>query len=187
MKPFPQLQSDRLLLRRFRETDLMHVFAGLSDPLVTKYYGVHYHTLEAAKEQMNFFSDLLTTDLGIWWAICSPGDNHFYGAGGLNNLCGQHQKAEIGFWLLRQYWQQGLMSEAMLLICNYGFSILQLHRLEALVETENTKSKKLLAKLGFEQEGTLRDCEIKNGKFISLHLYARLKPVIIENFQTSVL
>lgn len=60
------------------------------------------------------------------------------------------------------------------LICGYGFEGMGLHRIEAFVETENLNCKKAIEKLGFQQEGTLRECEVKNGRFISLDIYARL-------------
>ncbi|MEP6582920.1 MAG: GNAT family N-acetyltransferase [Ginsengibacter sp.] len=172
---FPKIKTDRLLLRRFLESDLEKVFKGLSHPDIIKYYGVSYNTIEATKEQMKFFADLENDGTGIWWAVVSADDKIFYGAGGLNSLSKQHRKAEIGFWLLPEFWGQGIMAEAMPLICNYGFEKLELHRIEGLVETENINCKRAMAKLDFHHEGTMKDCEIKNGRFISLEMYAKLK------------
>ena len=172
---FPVMKTDRLLFRQFEYTDLENVFKGLSHPDVIKYYGVSYPTLEAAKEQMIFFSDLEKNGTGIWWAICSPDNKIFYGAGGLNSLSKEHKKAEIGFWLLPEFWGKGIMTEAMPKICNYGFNSLGLHRIEGFVETENKICIKAMEKLGFHLEGTMRACEIKNGQFISLNIYAKLK------------
>jgi ribosomal-protein-alanine N-acetyltransferase len=62
------------------------------------------------------------------------------------------------------------------LICNYGFNELGLHRIEGIVETENQNCKKAMAKLDFNHEGTMVECEVKNGRFISLDIYAKLKP-----------
>jgi ribosomal-protein-alanine N-acetyltransferase len=67
------------------------------------------------------------------------------------------------------------MKEAMPIICNYGFNNLGLHRIEGLVETDNLNCKKAMKKLDFKYEGTMRDCEMKNGKFISLDIYAKLR------------
>lgn len=171
-KDFPTIKTDRHLLRQFAESDLENVFKALSHPDIIKYYGVSYETPVATKEQMKFFADLEKNETGIWWAVCSSDNKTFYGAGGLNNLSREHKKAEIGFWLLTEFWGQGIMQEVIPLICNYGFDQLNLHRIEAQVETENINSKKVLEKLNFTHEGTLRDYEIKNGKFISLDIYA---------------
>jgi ribosomal-protein-alanine N-acetyltransferase len=97
------------------------------------------------------------------------------GTCGLYNLQAQHRKAEIGYWLLPHYWGQGMMRLTLETVLAYGFEKLNLHRIEAYVETENAASGALLQKLGFQQEGTLRDAEIKHGRFISLDIYARLQ------------
>ena len=172
---FPIIKTERLLLRQFIASDLENVYKGLSDPEIIKYYGVSYKTLEDTKAQMQFFVDLEKEGTGIWWAVCSLDNKTFYGAGGLNSLNKVHKKAEIGFWLLTEFWGQGIMTEVMPIICNYGFDNLELHRIEGLVETDNLTCKKAMKKLDFKLEGTMKDCEVKNGKFISLDIYAKFK------------
>ncbi|WP_029902605.1 GNAT family N-acetyltransferase [Prevotella sp. 10(H)] len=172
---FPIIKTQRLLLRQFTDNDLENVFNGLSHPDVIKYYGVSYTTLESTKEQMQFFYNLEKNGTGIWWAICSPDNKTFYGAGGLNDLHKEFRKAEAGFWLLPEFWNNGIMTEALPLICNYGFNDLDLHRIEAFVDTQNTNCKKAMAKLGFNPEGTMKDCEYKNGEYISLDIYAKIR------------
>lgn len=172
---FPIIKTERLLLRQFVDNDLENVFKGLSHPEIIKYYGVSFQTLEATKEQMTFFADLKKNETGIWWAVCSADNKKFYGAGGLSSLNKEHKKAEIGFWLISEFWGNGIMKEAMPLICNYGFDNLELHRIEGFVESENKNCKNAMAKLDFQHEGTMKECEIKNGKFISLDIYAKVK------------
>lgn len=172
---FPIIKTERLLLRQFEENDLQNVFKGLSNPNVIKYYGISFDSLEATKEQMDWFAQLEKSETGIWWAVCSLDSKTFYGAGGLNNLNKEHKKAEIGFWLLTDFWGQGIMPEAMPIICNYGFNNLGLHRIEGFVDSDNINCKKAMAKLNFQYEGTMRDCEMKSGKFISLDIYAAIK------------
>jgi len=172
---FPLIKTQRLLLRQFTADDLENVFAGLSHPEIIKYYGVKYDSLEETKLQMKFFADLKKKGTGIWWAVCSADNNVFYGACGLNNLVKAHKKAEIGFWLLVEFWGKGIMTEAIPLICNYGFSNLGLHRIEGIVETKNRNCKNVLKKLQFDHEGTMVDAEIKNGSFISLDIFAKIK------------
>jgi ribosomal-protein-alanine N-acetyltransferase len=174
MNKFPILETERLTLCQFTAEDLENVFKGLSHPDVIKYYGVSFKTLAATKEQMDWFKNLEKTATGIWWAIWSKDKKQFYGAGGFNDLAAK--KAEVGFWLLPAFWGQGIMKEAMPLICNYAFTKLGLERIEGFVETENSNCKKGLAKLNFEYERTDLDCEIKDGKKISVDVYAMGKP-----------
>ena len=174
---FPVLRTNRLLLRQIVATDLENIYAGLSHPAVTKHYGISYDSLEATKEQMAWFANLERAKTGMWWAVCLSADRTFLGAGGLNNLSQEHKKAEVGFWLLPEFWGQGLMSEAVPLICQYGFEQLRLHRIEGFVESENCHCKRTMATLDFQHEGTMRDCEIKDGEYISLDIYAKINGV----------
>ena len=171
---FPVIITERLLLRRIVASDLDNVFKGLSHPEVIKYYGISFKDREATKEQMKWYAGLEEKGTGIWWAVCLLNNNEFAGAAGLYYINNQHRKAETGFWLLQEYWGKGYINEAMQEICRYGFEKLNLHRIEAFVETENDNSKKVMEKLTFQREGTMKDCEIKNGRFISLDIYARL-------------
>ncbi|TCC93516.1 N-acetyltransferase [Pedobacter frigiditerrae] len=171
---FPNFLEEGFQLRQIVDEDINKIFLGLSHPDIVKYYGVNYSSLYDTQEQMKWFAELEESGTGIWWAINSPQNSDFYGAIGLNNLSKIHQKAEIGFWLLPEYWGKGIMKIAVDLVCNYAFKELKLHRIEALVETENKNSKNLLNKLSFNHEGTFIDYEIKNGNFISLDCYAKL-------------
>ena len=171
---FPVLVSDRIILRQFIDSDLESVFAGLSNPEIIKYYGISFITLEATKEQMTWFADLENNEKGIWWAVCSKADGRFLGAGGLNDLNKKDKKAELGFWLLPENWGKGYMSEAMPLIFDHAFNEIGLHRIEGFVESKNTNCKKALAKLEFTLEGTMRDCEIKDGNYVSIDIYSKI-------------
>ncbi|WP_134385164.1 GNAT family N-acetyltransferase [Flavobacterium psychrophilum] len=172
---FPCLKTKRLIFRQITPTDIQNIYKGLSNPKVIKYYGISFDSLEATEEQMIWYRDLEQNETGIWWAICSLDNNVFYGAGGFNNLNKEHKKAEIGFWLLPEFWGQGFMQEAFPLICDYGFNKLDLNRIEGFVDSENTNCKKAVERLNFKFEGTMRDCEIKEGKYLSVAIYSKLK------------
>jgi [ribosomal protein S5]-alanine N-acetyltransferase len=179
--PYPSIQTNRLLLRQIVDSDLGNVFKGLSHPDVIKHYGISFESIVDTREQMDWFENLIKTGTGIWWAVCSSDNKTFYGAGGLNNLSLEHRKAELGFWLLPEFWGQGIMKEALPAICNYAFEQMNLHRLEGFVETENINCKRAIEKLGFRYEGTMADCEIKNGRFISLDIYAHFASQLNES------
>ena len=166
------LQSKRTVLRPFLDSDLEYVFKGLSHPDVIKYYGISFDSLEATKEQMQWFADLEKNQTGIWWAVCSTSTGEFLGAGGLNDLNPTTKQAEIGFWLLPEHWKKGLMTETLPIILNYAFHRLNLQSVVGSVETENLNCKRALEKLNFKLERTQPHCEMKNGKPISLATYS---------------
>lgn len=168
-------KSSRISLRDIVSTDLNNIFRGLSNPDVIKYYGVSFNSLEATREQMTWFLDLEKNETGKWWAVCDSITSEFLGAGGFNDLNKQLRKAEIGFWLLPEFWGKGYMQEAFPIICDYGFNKLGLQKIEGFVESKNTRCKIAVEKLGFKLEETQRDTEVKNGKFISVDIYSKLK------------
>ncbi len=90
---------------------------------------------------MKYFVDLEEDGTVMWWAVCSLDNKTFYGVGGLNSLSKGHKTAEIGLWLLKEFWGKGIMTEAMLIICNCGFDKLGPHRIEGLVQIDNLNCK----------------------------------------------
>lgn len=174
MVHFPEIHTNRLYLRQIFKEDQENIFRGLSHSEVIKYYGVNYHTFEATLEQMKWYENLEKSGSGIWWAI-SSNKNIFMGAIGFNDLIEEHKKAEFGFWLLPQFWRQGFITEAARSVLNYGFEKFKLHRIEAYVESNNIASLVTLKKLNFNHEGRMVDCEYKNGRFISIDIYALIE------------
>ncbi|AKA37743.1 GNAT family N-acetyltransferase [Yersinia ruckeri] len=172
---FPQLKTQRCFLRKIRPTDIHQVFAALSHPAVIAHYGVAYASLESTQIQMDWFNNIYAQKSGIWWGICTEGnDQKMVGACGFNEWKHDFRSLELGYWLLPEYWGNGLMTECVHAIINYAYQERQIHRIEAVVEPENCASWRLLEKCGFRHEGTRRECEIKNGHFISLKIYSRL-------------
>lgn len=168
--------TERLILKKIEPGDHLNIYKGLSHPEVIRYYGVHYYSLEETEEQMKWYSNLEKSGSGMWWTIRLKENNHFCGAIGYNDLQEEHKKAEIGFWLLPEFWGKGFVRESANAVINYIFKELDLHRLEAYVEAENENSSKALRKLGFKHEGRMVDSEVKNGLYISIDLFARINP-----------
>ena len=83
--------------------------------------------------------------------------------------------AEIGYWIGEPYWNKGIMSTAVDLICKYGFEQLDIVRIFTGIFEYNKASMIVLEKNGFEKEGVGRKSVFKNGKLWDEHRYARLK------------
>jgi ribosomal-protein-alanine N-acetyltransferase len=84
-------------------------------------------------------------------------------------------KADIGYDLARPYWRQGIMSEALHAMLDFGFTQMALHRIEAQVEPGNVASAALLNKLGFQREGLLRDYGYWRGSYQDIQLFSLLR------------
>ena len=161
-------------LRPMEDNDIDWVFRGLSDPKVYRYYGVRYHSKEATEGQMAWYKELQNNASGLWFAILNA-DNTPLGGIGLNDYEKEHRKAELGYWLLHEHWGKGIMKTVMPSVLDFGFSQWKLHRIEAIVEIGNEASSGLLKAHGFQYEGTERDCEFKDGQFVSHELYSLLE------------
>ena len=170
-----KISSPPYHLRPIEDSDIDWVFRALSDPKVYRYYGVRYLTLEATKSQMEWYESLITEGTGQWFAILDQAGEPLGGIG-LNDFEKSNKRAELGYWLLPEYWGKGIMKTVVPAILSLGFDQWDLHRIEAVVEPENEASSALLRSNGFTYEGTRRECEVKNGEFISLEMYSLLAP-----------
>jgi RimJ/RimL family protein N-acetyltransferase len=83
--------------------------------------------------------------------------------------------AEIGYWLARTYWGQGLATAAVGAVTSYGFETLRLCRIYAMVFEHNSASCRVLEKCGYQLEGRLRRSVIKAGRTLDQLLYARVE------------
>lgn len=169
------MKTGNYLLKEIKPSDIHNIHKGLSDPEITKYYDVYFPTLKDTEEQMEWYENLKKEGTGIWWGIYDSTGDQFCGAGGFNGLDKQHKKAEIGLWLLKEFWGKGILKEVMPKLFEKGFTQLGLNRIEGFVVSENIKCKNALEKINFTYEGTMRECEIKNGEKINVDFYSILK------------
>jgi len=101
-------------------------------------------------------------------------DGVLLGGVGLHALDEAAARAEVGYWLGRDYWGKGYATEAVGLLVRVAFTQLRLHRVEARVYPWNAASRGVARRCGFRYEGRLRDEVQKDGRWISTLLFARL-------------
>ncbi|WP_236207697.1 GNAT family N-acetyltransferase [Pseudomonas tohonis] len=173
---FPTLETTRFRLREIGRADTRAIFLGLSHPDVIRYYGVSYGSLEATRVQMDWYRSLVRERTGLWWGICRR-DNpqQLLGACGYHDWDHSHRRAELGYWLMPEHWRSGVMRECLEAAIGHGFDAMRLHRIEAVVDTDNAASSGLLRRLGFVHEGVRRECEYKDGRYLSLDCFGLLE------------
>jgi len=116
------METKNYLLKEIEYSDIKSIHKGLSNPNITQFYDVHYATLEETKEQMDWYANLKKDGKGVWWGIYDKVNKEFCGAGGYHDLDKKARRAEIGFWLLQEYWGKGIMKEVMPKIFELGFT-----------------------------------------------------------------
>lgn len=174
-KPFPELRTERFILRELENRDARELFKILSDDKVMYYYGSDpLVTVYEAKNVISYFKEQFTQGKAIRWAIADAQTNQLIGTIGFHNWLSQYHRAEIGFEVSQDYWQRGVASEAARAVLTYGFEEFALHRISALVAPENLASNALVQKLGFKAEGLLEDYAYSHGRFMNLTMYRML-------------
>ncbi|BAZ38733.1 hypothetical protein NIES4101_46750 [Calothrix sp. NIES-4101] len=173
---FPQLETKNLILREITVSDTEAIFNFFSDRDVLKYYDAEPFTnIDRVRRLIHNWDERFLNRKGIRWGIAKKDDNVIIGTCGYRFWGKPFFCAEIGYELTKAYWQQGIMSEALKTILKFAFECTELNRIEATVMLENIPSMKLLEKLGFIQEGILREYGFWKGEFHNLHIFSLLK------------
>lgn len=94
---------------------------------------------------------------------------------GIYKIDGQHKIGEIGYWIAEKEQGKGIITRCSRAIIEFGFSTIDLNRLEIKCGTQNVKSKHIAEALHFTKEGIIRQGEYLNGKYVDLYLYSLLK------------
>jgi [ribosomal protein S5]-alanine N-acetyltransferase len=176
---FPKLETERLLLRQATQEDAEAVFAVFSDPSVTQFHDLDTFTrLEEAIRVIERRAKGFESDRGIRWGIARKPDNYLIGSCGFT-WNKEANTAEIGYELASQFWRQGIMSEALRAILHYGFGNREVQFVIAQIMLENTASRKLLEKLGFQSQGILKEHGFWKGKHHDLEQFMLLKSEFI--------
>jgi RimJ/RimL family protein N-acetyltransferase len=188
LPPQPLLETARLVLRPFRATDADALIRELSDVEVARETLTipHPYSPERAQEFLDDLPRRFEAGKGVVWAItlrapapgadasaAAPSPDAPIGAVGLN-LTRAHRRAELGYWIAKARWGQGLATEASRAVLAYGFSALGLHRIDAHHFVENPASGAVMRKLGMLHEGRLRATVWRDGVPRDLELYAIL-------------
>jgi ribosomal-protein-alanine N-acetyltransferase len=166
-REFPQLETDRLILREMTLADAGFYFRHFNDEKVVLGSGFPGPaTLEAAKKELELYCIRpFKEDKGIRWGIVRKGHDELIGSCGFYGWSKTSRRAEIGYDLDPAHWGKGLMTEALRAVLGYGFEVMALNRIQAIIDCENVRSIRLVQRLGFQQEGVLRQNSVFRGEF----------------------
>lgn len=170
------LSTPRLLLRPLAEADAAALMAIFSDPAVTRYWSAPPWThRDAAHAMIERDRRAMAEGDYIRLGLERHVDRALIGTCTLFALNPQSRRAELGYVLGSREWGCGFMHEALLALLDHGFGALALNRVEADIDPRNKASARSLARLGFAQEGYLRERWIVGGEVSDTALYGLLR------------
>ncbi|MHC4401425.1 MAG: GNAT family N-acetyltransferase [Planctomycetota bacterium] len=141
------LETDRLQLRLFEQSDVEHLHLLYSDPEVMRHMG-GTRTREKAEEHYQEFAQQYAKTGFTLWAVEQKTDGQFVGRVGLWPLDGT-QEVQLGYMIARPYWGRGIATEASVACLDLGFSRLAVDFIAAITVSENGASRRVMKKLGF--------------------------------------
>ena len=173
---FPSLTTNRLFLRQIQSKDAEALFATLSDEEAMEFYGHEPHrSLDDTHTLIQQIQARYDRHEAIRWGITLKGEETVIGSCSFHQFGPDFRRVATGYELHRTFWGQGIMFEAISAILTYGFTELGLHRVEAVIDIANERSKGLLLKLGFTYEGNLRQRYSFRDRFEDEHYFGLLK------------
>jgi ribosomal-protein-alanine N-acetyltransferase len=173
--PFPNLETERLYLRRIAYEDVDEIFALRSNVELMKYIPKPLvKTTAEALAHIEIIDENIDTQESINWAITLKGNPKLIGIIGHYRMQTEHFRAEIGYMLLPEYHGRGIITEAIKVVLNYGFDIMKLHSIEAIIDPDNFASERALQKSGFVKEAHFKENEYYNGRFLDTAIYCIL-------------
>jgi RimJ/RimL family protein N-acetyltransferase len=169
------LRTDRLLLRPLRAADARAIFAIRSDPKVMRYASsLPLTSLDHAEAFIAREAAGMAAGESLRLGLQRLEDDTLIGTCILFYMNAQCRRAEIGYELRPDAWGRGYMHEALRALLHFGFTELQLNRVEADIDPRNVASARSLERLGFAREGLLRQRWIVDGEISDSALYGLL-------------
>jgi RimJ/RimL family protein N-acetyltransferase len=148
-----ELTVGELLLRPWRvDDDAEAVCAAAQDPLLRRWNGEEATTLDGARARLARIAEWTADHCS--WAVEDGGV--LVGSMSLHEIDRAQAEGEVGYWTVAAARGRGIAARCTDAVCRWGFSALELDRIQLFHAVENTASARVAAKAGFTQEGRLR-------------------------------
>ena len=167
--PFPQLNTERLVLRQLTIADTAAIVDLRNNEIVNQYLGRPKTT---TTDEALIFIDKITQGINnnesMYWVIALKENNHLIGTICLWNIIAADDKAEIGYELHPDLHGKGMMQEALKAVIDFGFNEMQLKVITAFIVAANIASIRSLERNNFKVDttGKYADAEEMEGNFI---------------------
>ncbi len=155
-----EIETDRLVLRRFVEGDIKQVYFNFGgDPLVNRYISFSpCSTITGARAFILDHLKIYDINADFYsWAITLEGQ--IIGYISLFDVDVDSESAELGYSIGSRWWGQGYATEAAEAVLDFAFLTVRMHRVQATYHPDNIASKRVLEKVGMRFEGIQREAQ----------------------------
>ncbi|WP_374507500.1 GNAT family N-acetyltransferase [Flavobacterium sp.] len=174
--PFPNLETNRLNLRRLTSEDVDEILVLRSNPEIMQF--IPRPLIKSKEEALEFITTMnaaVDSNTVINWAITTKENDELIGMIGFYRMKPENYRAEVGYILSAAYHGQGIITEALQRVIQFGFEEMGLNSIEAVIDPENFGSEKVLLKNNFVKEGHFKEHTFFEGKFLDSVFYSLLK------------
>jgi [ribosomal protein S5]-alanine N-acetyltransferase len=171
----PTIEGSGWRLRPLDPADAPVWHAYLSDPVVIEHTSYPALTPEAVLGMIEGYRRGYAEGRSCRWALARQADDRLIGTCGFNEWSGKHGVAELAYDLAREHWGAGLMTAAVAAAVQWAFAVVGFNRIHAVVMVSNDRSVRLLERLRFTREGTLRSFRIARGLPRDFWMYSLLR------------
>ncbi len=170
--PFPDISTERLLLRNLKLSDDNEIHFLRSDAEVNKHIDRPLSkSIYDAREFITKINSGIEESKWVFWAITKKDEEKLIGTICLWNFSNDKLTAEVGFELLPEYQGKGFIGEALKNIIEYGFSELNLDKIEGYTNQKNTPSIKVMEKYNFSFDKTYYEEHSNTGEKVQIVIY----------------
>ena len=172
----PDLNTPRLCLRKLTMHDAPDIYHYSRDTEVARHVLWEAHrSIGDSRAYLRYMLRRYRNHEPASWGIEYTQTGEIIGTIGFMWIQSDNSAAEVGYSLSRDYWNRGIMTEALKAVIAHGFGSMNLNRIEAQHETTNPASGAVMRKCGMQKEGTLRQRLYNKGRYVDVDLYAILR------------
>ena len=175
-----RIKGEKIILRSYQEKDIPTIHRWMNDPETTKWMGRNYRKIRPIEELTERVKNLISNppDDGIFFVIVDPETNKYLGALDLTSIDWYDSNGVLSIVIAdKENRCKGLAQEALSLLINYAFKERGLHKIELRVNDKNIGAIKCYEKVGFREEGRLKDHTVVDEEYCDMILMGIVREI----------
>lgn len=172
----PKIETDRLILRRYKESDIDAIYEIITDERLSRY--IKFPKLSKQEELECIRQWISEADVSKYekWVIELKKDGTVVGNIDVNTVVKKHNYCNVGYTIRYNYWGNGYASEALEAVSNHLLENSGYYLVECSCNELNTQSSKVMLKAGFKKDGYIKNRRLnKDGTYSGVEYYSKTK------------